>query len=239
MARANPFRFSTKYQDDETDLLYYGYRYYNASTGRWLSRDPVEEQGFDYLQDVDTFGGSSGANLYTFVVNNPLSGIDLLGLKLGDRPGEHPVPPYNPPQIGKKCCGMSHCPAHITGTRTDRPPTDKGSAIIYTSWTLHLGVHINTDSDCYTDVRVDWIRCWGTGGAGYMGSGTQIDIPVSTWNYIGIHPWWMTEARINYLTCENGIWTKKVAKAGMTYLWDGSDWEFAYNGGHYPTTPGS
>ena len=23
MARANPFRFSTKYQDDETDLLYY------------------------------------------------------------------------------------------------------------------------------------------------------------------------------------------------------------------------
>ena len=35
MAKANPFRFSTKYQDDETDLLYYGYRYYNASTGRW------------------------------------------------------------------------------------------------------------------------------------------------------------------------------------------------------------
>ena len=24
----NPFRFSTKYQDDETDLLYYGYRSY-------------------------------------------------------------------------------------------------------------------------------------------------------------------------------------------------------------------
>ena len=37
MAKANPFRFSTKYQDDETDLLYYGYRYYNASTGRWNS----------------------------------------------------------------------------------------------------------------------------------------------------------------------------------------------------------
>ena len=36
MAKANPFRFSTKYQDDETDLLYYGYRYYDASKGRWL-----------------------------------------------------------------------------------------------------------------------------------------------------------------------------------------------------------
>jgi uncharacterized protein RhaS with RHS repeats len=37
MAKANPFRFSTKYQDDETDLLYYGYRYYNVGTGRWLT----------------------------------------------------------------------------------------------------------------------------------------------------------------------------------------------------------
>jgi RHS repeat-associated protein len=45
MAKTNPFRFSTKYQDDETDLLYYGYRYYNASAGRWLSRDPLGEKG--------------------------------------------------------------------------------------------------------------------------------------------------------------------------------------------------
>ena len=39
-AASNPFRFSTKYTDDETDLVYYGYRYYVPSTGRWLSRDP-------------------------------------------------------------------------------------------------------------------------------------------------------------------------------------------------------
>jgi RHS repeat-associated protein len=43
MAKTNPVRFSTKYQDDETDLLYYGYRLYNASTGRWLNRDPFQE----------------------------------------------------------------------------------------------------------------------------------------------------------------------------------------------------
>ena len=42
-ARLNPFRFSTQFQDDETDLVYYGYRFYNASTGRGLSRDPLEE----------------------------------------------------------------------------------------------------------------------------------------------------------------------------------------------------
>jgi RHS repeat-associated protein len=66
MATANPFRFSTKFQDDETDLLYYGYRYYDSSTGRWNSRDPIEEQG--------------GFNLYGFVANGPLDKIDRLGL---------------------------------------------------------------------------------------------------------------------------------------------------------------
>jgi len=40
-----PFRFSTKYADDESDFLYFGFRYYNTSSGRWLSRDPVGEVG--------------------------------------------------------------------------------------------------------------------------------------------------------------------------------------------------
>jgi RHS repeat-associated protein len=69
LAKNNPFRFSTKYKDDETDLLYYGYRFYNASTGRWLSRDPIEERG--------------GLNMYSFVVNTPAS--------LVDRDGRSPV----------------------------------------------------------------------------------------------------------------------------------------------------
>ena len=60
------FRFSTKYQDSETGLLYYGYRYYNVETGRWLGRDPVEEKG--------------GLNLYNFVNNNSLDYFDVLGL---------------------------------------------------------------------------------------------------------------------------------------------------------------
>ncbi|HEX7861322.1 MAG TPA: RHS repeat-associated core domain-containing protein [Verrucomicrobiae bacterium] len=45
MARKNPFRFSTKFTDNESELVYYGYRYYNAVTGRWLSRDPIGEEG--------------------------------------------------------------------------------------------------------------------------------------------------------------------------------------------------
>ena len=60
-------RFSTKYEDAETGLLYYGYRYYNAETGRWLNRDPIEEQG--------------GLNLYGFILNDGINSIDFLGLK--------------------------------------------------------------------------------------------------------------------------------------------------------------
>ncbi len=66
MAKVNPFRFSTQYQDDETDLLMYPYRPYSLSTGRWLSRDPIGEKG--------------GVNLYGFVANDPLNQVDFLGL---------------------------------------------------------------------------------------------------------------------------------------------------------------
>jgi RHS repeat-associated protein len=46
---------------------YDGYRYYNASTGRWLSRDPIEEE-------------IGGVNLYAFVGNSPVGRTDNLGL---------------------------------------------------------------------------------------------------------------------------------------------------------------
>ncbi|MGE9269527.1 MAG: RHS repeat domain-containing protein, partial [Verrucomicrobiales bacterium] len=64
------FRFSTKYQDNETNLLYYGFRYYNPETGRWLSRDPIAERG--------------GLNLYAFVGNNGVNWVDILGLAAGE-----------------------------------------------------------------------------------------------------------------------------------------------------------
>src|SRR5262245_30415953 len=35
-AKTNIFRFSTKSQDDECEMSYYGHRYYSAPTGRWL-----------------------------------------------------------------------------------------------------------------------------------------------------------------------------------------------------------
>ncbi|MDI6810020.1 MAG: RHS repeat-associated core domain-containing protein, partial [Candidatus Eisenbacteria bacterium] len=46
LAAANNIRFSSKYTDTETGLLYYGYRYYSPGLGRFTSRDPVGEKGF-------------------------------------------------------------------------------------------------------------------------------------------------------------------------------------------------
>jgi RHS repeat-associated protein len=61
------YGFSTKPMDQVTGLLYYGYRYYDPVTGRWPSRDPIEEQG--------------GMNLYGFVRNNGLNWVDRFGLE--------------------------------------------------------------------------------------------------------------------------------------------------------------
>jgi RHS repeat-associated protein len=58
-------------------IHYYGYRYYDPNTGRWPSRDPIEEEG--------------GVNLYGFVGNDGVDKIDVLGrsyseINKGSRP---------------------------------------------------------------------------------------------------------------------------------------------------------
>ena len=62
-----PFRFSTKYFDAETGLYYYGYRFYAPELGRWINRDPMEED-------------EGGANLLRFCDNSGICTTDTLGL---------------------------------------------------------------------------------------------------------------------------------------------------------------
>jgi len=76
---AIPFGFSTKYEDSETGLLYYGYRYYDPVTGRWPSRDPIEERG--------------GTNLYGMVGNDIVNVWDVLGFYPGLPGHGDPVSP--------------------------------------------------------------------------------------------------------------------------------------------------
>jgi RHS repeat-associated protein len=88
-ASGNPFRFSTKCTDAETDFLYYGYRFYNLSTGRWLSRDPIEDLAstasqFSRASRIrdDPTEVTSKLNEYAFVLNSPIQQFDFLGLTL-------------------------------------------------------------------------------------------------------------------------------------------------------------
>jgi len=68
-ASENCYRFSTEYIDDETGLIYYGYRYYEPRLGRWVNRDPIAEKG--------------GFNLYALVWNHTTNTYDVLGLACG------------------------------------------------------------------------------------------------------------------------------------------------------------
>ena len=54
------------YTDNETGLVLMGHRYYDAGTGRFLTRDPM--------------GYGGGINLYGFTGNNPVNEMDPLGL---------------------------------------------------------------------------------------------------------------------------------------------------------------
>ena len=63
---ACPFRHRTRYYDSETWLYYYGYRYYDPSVTKWISKDPLGEAG--------------GWNLTCFCGNDPVNKFDALGL---------------------------------------------------------------------------------------------------------------------------------------------------------------
>jgi RHS repeat-associated protein len=60
MAAQNPVRFASKYVDADTGLVNFGYRYYSASLGRFINRDPQAEPGWNnLLADLGAGGGPS------------------------------------------------------------------------------------------------------------------------------------------------------------------------------------
>ena len=132
MAMASPLRFSTKYQDDETGLLYYGLRFYNANTGRWNSRDLHGEEGL--------------LGLVRFTRNDPIRLIDYLGLDVlcpfeggvvripGSAPSQRPLSPPPPvllPSLSSRanCCPLSK-PINVTVAAPDAPNSPPSAALL-------------------------------------------------------------------------------------------------------------
>jgi RHS repeat-associated protein len=69
-----PFGFAGGLYDRDTKLVRFGARDYDAETGRWTAKDPIRFAGGD-------------ANLYGYIRNEPLNGIDPWGLQ-GQCPGQ-------------------------------------------------------------------------------------------------------------------------------------------------------
>jgi len=65
-AEQNPLRYSTRYHEVTLNLHYYGYRHYSPRMQKWLSKEPL--------------GEFASANLYSFVMNSPVTYFDKLGL---------------------------------------------------------------------------------------------------------------------------------------------------------------
>ena len=87
LAKANPIRFSSELLDPTTEFYYYGYRYYNPDTGRWLSRDPLGDEAFfkyhargKSQEIIDDLKEESRKPAYVFLKNDGINKSDFLGL---------------------------------------------------------------------------------------------------------------------------------------------------------------
>jgi RHS repeat-associated protein len=81
-ALRNPFQYTAREFDQETNLYFYRARYYDTTTGRFLSEDPLRlKAGADLLEDP--FHYKPGTDFYNYAFNSPLQWRDPDGRKVG------------------------------------------------------------------------------------------------------------------------------------------------------------
>jgi RHS repeat-associated protein len=82
------YRYTGQELDKETDLYYYGQRYYNPNTGRFTQKDPVLKDGSidaNFLNKAtkeelyEFLSNPQKLNEYSYVLNNPVKYVDPTG----------------------------------------------------------------------------------------------------------------------------------------------------------------
>src|SRR3990170_8306970 len=113
----NPFRFPGQYYDQETGLHYNYFRYYDPTTGRYVTPDPIGLEG--------------GINLWPYVASNPINRIDPYGLH--ERPYWHLHSSEDPGDYAKTF--------PFTGPTIYYTPYDKLSPVEQESVDYHERLH--------------------------------------------------------------------------------------------------
>ena len=159
---ALPYAFSTKPREIETGLYYYGYRWYDPLTGRWPSRDPIEENG--------------GLNLYGFVFNSPLFFLDRNGLDPKqahllpeNRKQDNPTYAKGLASLNKglellkaaceSCCPET-CPSSECSKDNCKAEATKIIKALTTAWSLNYGLGKAEDNKENEGDPVAGYYCW-------------------------------------------------------------------------------
>jgi len=112
----NPFRYSGEYLDLETNTYYLRARYYQPTTGRFLSEDPIR----------------AGLNWYIYGLNNPITRVDPTGLDsyiLYD-PNDNGFASYEKAQImAKELKTMYGTPCHIIPISSGQDLIDRWNGV--------------------------------------------------------------------------------------------------------------
>ncbi|MBR3924663.1 MAG: hypothetical protein IKJ45_16210, partial [Kiritimatiellae bacterium] len=138
-AASNPWCFSSEYAEDDTATVYYNYRHYEPVMGRWMNRDPIDE---DY-----------NGNVYAYIENNTQGNSDCLGLRTKTINGvimcrtNRPAPGYEPSVNG---CG--------SGWNTYLVP-DADYSIIGKIFGVDFEVACNRHDRCYGTCAENKNKC--------------------------------------------------------------------------------
>ena len=208
-----PFGFAGGLYDHQTGLTRFGARDYDATTGRWTSKDPIGFAGGD-------------TNLYGYVVSDPIGGFDPLGLydgadflqDLGDfSAGFGDTLSFGATRAIRRLMGVDHVVDRCSGFYSGGGVS--GTALSLAFGSAHLGRNalyqagrsgvtkglgrLAWDARSWSSVRRTWSTAAGNGGPFLLRAGQQL------------HHWLMpqragavqglTNAGFNYLPLSAGF----------------------------------